>query len=203
MDPRLIQLVVGLYWYVMKMYIYISRLLYRWFLKYYFIIEYLKLFLPVTPNKDIYIIDNSIIKHNETFNNILTMDLGTYECVIYKQQTEELSSLFFSNNMEQIIKLHSIGNTLKLCKFQFILVLIKCGEITHDITKYTKQYNYYVVGSQLFDKNFINWININHLQIELIDPIISFMDNNINEITLDKTQHVKLNEDNYEIISIE
>jgi hypothetical protein len=39
------------------------------------------------------------------------------------------------------------------------------------------------------------------LQIELIDPVISFMDNNINEITLDKTQHVKLNEENYEIIT--
>ena len=48
----------------------------------------------------------------------------------------------------------------------------------------------------------MDWICINHLHIELNDYTIVIMDNTITEKTINCSQFIKLNYDNYDIITV-
>ena len=91
-----------------------------------------------------------------------------------------------------------------MCKFRFILAMIKTDNKKIDITKYLHNDNksYYLENSILFDKNFNNWLCINYLN-EVLDNIkICLIDHNANEIELNSSQFIKLGINNYHIGSI-
>ena len=83
------------------------------------------------------------------------------------------------------------------------MVLIKGKDYSIDITTILKdKYNYYYIqGGILFNKQFIDWLSINHLKKNLDDYSILLLDNTMNEITLEKHEFIKLNKDNYTVMS--
>ena len=104
---------------------------------------------------------------------------------------------------DNIDTLNIIG--LVPCKFEFLLVLIKIGAESHDITsilKNNKNY-YYVVNNYLFNESFMNWLFINHIKKKFVEYNIYILDNMTNEIVLNKTQCIHLQQDNYKLINNE
>lgn len=104
---------------------------------------------------------------------------------------------FFSNN-----KLLN-NDSLKKTNFTFILVEIINSEDKIDITNFLNNTTncYYLENNNLFDKNFIFWLQYNNLDIKE-NYKINIIDNNINTIELDKTKYIKLLSDSYDIIEI-
>lgn len=147
-------------------------------------------------NNDIlFIKDNIVIKKNN-FDNIDNIPKTDYFVVNY------------NSNEKKLIKVSDDYNILDypekipdICKFRFILAMIKTDNKTIDITKYLHNDNksYYLENSILFDKNFNNWLCINYLNEELDNIKISLIDHNANEIELNSSQFIKLGIHNYHI----
>lgn len=160
---------------------------------------YYYVWMYFNTNSDIlFIKDNSIIKKNN-FNNIDKIPKADYFVLNY------------NNNDKNLVKISDDYSILDypekipdMCKFRFILAMIKTDNKKIDITKYLYNDNksYYLENSILFDKNFNNWLCINYLN-EVLDNIkICLIDHNANEIELNSSQFIKLGINNYHIDQI-
>lgn len=155
------------------------------------------------PKNLVYIFYNKklIAKENyDSFNKMLDLkklileDNNNYFLI---HEINYLDINFFSNN-----KLLN-NNSLKKTNFTFILVEIINSKNKIDITNILNNNSncYYLENNNLFDKNFIFWLQYNNLDIEE-NYKINIIDNNINTIELDKTKYIKLLSDSYDIIEI-
>lgn len=172
-----------------------------------FFIQYIDRYLSKN-NNTIYIIkDNCIIsKENESSylrrlmllrhenNDLYFKNNGVYT---FQKFTQDKIS-YLANNF--IIE--NINNNI-LCDYCFIIVKIKSNDNEYDITSFLKNSNtnYYIVNNILFNDNFMNWLLINSYNIDLNNYEINLIDNNIKNIIIDKSKFLKLNKNNYEIIT--
>jgi len=148
-----------------------------------------------TNNDILFIKDNTVIK-KYNFTNIDNIPKSDYFIVNY------------NNNNKNLVKVsddYSIldypENIPDICKFRFILVMIKTSKNSIDITKHLNNNTttYYLNNSILFDRNFNNWLCINYLKENFDDIHISIIDHNANEIELNNSQFIKLGMNNYHI----
>ena len=148
-----------------------------------------------TNNDILFIKDNRVIKKNN-FDNIDNVPKADYFVVNYNSNEKKLIKV--SDDYSILDYPEKIPD---ICKFRFILAMIKTDNKTIDITKYLHNDNrsYYLENSILFDKNFNNWLCINYLNEELDNIKISFIDHNANEIELNSSQFIKLGIHNYHI----
>ena len=186
-----------IYWYLMKkiiiIYNFFNRLITN-IINYYYIY-----YPPIVFN--IHIIKNSKIIHKCNFLDVILLEDTEYDYIVYNEDYNEMILSYLYNNINEINEI----NKLLPCNFKFISVLIKTNNNSYDITlflKDNKEY-YYICGATLFNKNFMNWTYINYIKKnlnELDDYSITIMDNLCNQITLNKNQSIKLNQDDYEIL---
>lgn len=150
---------------------------------------------------------NSIIimkntKIIDTIYNLERMKLSytNYDYIIYKK--------YHTNKL--LINLHENINTLTPeeiipCEFEFLFVLIKIRDKTHNITNILNNTNhyYYVKNNILFNQIFMNWLFFFHLKLinSLDEYTITILDNKANQIIINNNQKIKLNINNYEIIN--
>jgi hypothetical protein len=191
---------INLYFYVMKIFICI---------RYYFN----KIFQPIS---DLYYLtfENNIlfIKNSKIVNQIKNLDgidnitniYINYDYIIYKINVQDKCLITIHNDINNINDLGNNDCEVHPCNFTFLLVVIKTNEKSYDITEFLKNPKnyYYVTNNILFNKLFMNWLFISHIKEELLEYSIVFLDNTITEITIDKTQYIKLNNTNYDIINV-
>lgn len=159
-----------------------------------------KLYKPINL---VYIFNNKkfIAKENyNSFNKMNELKKFIYEDnnnYFLIHQINYLDINFLSNN--------KLLDTLSLKKtnYTFILVEIINSKNKIDITNFLNNTtnSYYLENNNLFDKNFIIWLQYNNFDIE-DNYNINIIDNNINIILLDKTKYIKLLYDKYDIIEI-
>ena len=190
-------LLLNIYWYFMKMSVYIYNFC------------YIRIIQPIIyiynlwsdnshSSYDILIIkDSQIINKFNINNNNIDMLCIKYDYVIYKNLFNEkrLTSLY--NNIDNLV------SKLVPCNFEFLFVVIKHNKESYDITSILKNYNnyYYVVNNYLFNESFMNWLFINHIKKKYTEYTINILDNMTNEIVLNKTQSIHLQKNDYEIIN--
>ena len=194
MNARLRIIIINIYWYSMKILINIYTITSYYLSKMYRIINYLKYIYNSNPN-NIKIVNNSIIHSSNLIKE-------PYDYLVYTKQNEDKTLMLLTTDKNIVKQLIDNTINLQLCTFKFISVLIKANDQIYDISNILKNNNnyYYIIGGRLFDKNFMKWICLYHLKIKLDDYFIVFMDNNINEITIQSSEYILLNENNYEII---
>lgn len=199
MNLRLRSRLVNMGWYCMKLIIFVHMIMYRYLNKTYRIFKYIKKQLLKSSN--IYIVYNECI---ETLTELPDIS-RSYEYLVYKKEPDMKDNLnktlmrLFQGDIEKIN--YDINNSWNICKFKFISVLIKTDNNVYDITHLLNNDNhyYYIIGAELFNKNFIDWIGRYYLRTDLKNSTIEFMDNCINEVTIKASQYIILNENNYEI----
>jgi len=151
---------------------------------------------------NIYIIkDSIIIQKFSDLNGIENLNINwDYLIYIIKINNKILVSLYLT--FDDIKQKY---NEIEPCNFEFIFVTIKMNDNNYDITEILKnnQFYYYVNNNILFNEIFMNWLFTYHLklEIELEDYSIILLDNNATEITINNTQFIKLNKNDYEIIT--
>jgi len=132
---------------------------------------------------------------------------SNFDYFVFNHTDDNLILKKLETNIQDFSISQDIGfNTpiaLKSCEFQFIMVLIKTLDDSIDITNIINNKNnfYYVQNATIFDKNFINWIGINHLKKTIEDVTIILLDNNAQEITLNSTQYIKLETNAYTVMT--
>ena len=199
MNLRLRTRILNIYWYSMKILIYTHIIICNFIGKIYIVFNYFKKSIYCSHYNFIYIVNNNSIIHSYK----LIEDLEPYDYLVYKKQNEDKMHMILTTNVSHIKQLMNNTINLQLCSFEFISVLIKSNEQVYDISSILKNNNhyYYIIGAKLFDKNFIKWICLYHLKVNLDNPIIVFMDNNIKQITITTSQYINLNKDSYEILT--
>jgi hypothetical protein len=147
-------------------------------------------------NNDILFIKNNRVIQKNNFNNIDNIPKADYFVVNYNNNDKNLVKVSDDYSILDYVKIIP-----DICKFRFILVMIKSDNKNIDITKYLYNENrsYYIKNSILFDKNFNNWFCMNYLNEELDNIKISLIDHNANEIELNSSQFIKLGTHNYHI----
>ncbi len=174
---------------------------------YFYQIYYTKLSYYYPPH-DIAFIKNSEIKFTCTYNNFLTMIFfSNFDYYVFNHTVNNQILKKISTNIEdlQIYKDIELNKNLMLkpCNFQFIMVLFKIADDSIDVTNIinNKDSFYYVQEATIFDRNFINWIGINHLKKPLNNVTVVFLDDIAQEITLNSNQYIKLGTTAYTIIT--
>jgi len=158
--------------------------------------KYYDLYVYFNTNSDILFIKNNRVIKKYNFTNIDNIPKSDYFVVNYNNN---------NNNLVKISDDYSILDYPEkipdVCKFRFILAMIKTDDKKVDITKYLHNDNesYYLENSILFDKNFNNWICMNYLNEEFDNIKINLIDHNANEIELNSSQFIKLGINNYHI----
>ena len=204
---------INIYWFVMKLYIFI---IHKLNLSYNF---YKELFHSISKckSKNLTLIKNSKIVNHYNYNDILLSDINhlEYEYLIYKyiNSSESKNYIKLFNNLLDIKDIKEIKETnisdIK-SNISFIVVNLQILDDdsniinTYDINKYLKNDNecYYTNDSELFTNNFMNWIFIKYLKIIPSKYIINIMDNNIANIQITEKTYIKLYKNSYEIIEI-
>ena len=187
-----IEIFVTLYWYLMKIllfiYKYYNKLL--TFIFNYYYTYYPKIIMNVILVKD------STIKYECNSTNLVNLKNMEYDYIIYKDISKETPIVHICSSIDEINT-----KTDQLCSFTFLSVLIKTENFTQDISSFLKdKEQYYVCDANLFNKHFMNWLSINY-KWALEDYKILILDNNCNDLIVNKNQSLKLNYDNYEILS--
>lgn len=166
---------------------------------YYFNTINKKIFSPINL---IYIFDNKKLIAKEkydSFNKMIELKklIEENNNNFFIHQINNLDINFFSNNNLLTY------NSLKKTNFTFILVEIINSKSKIDITNFLNNNtnSYYLENNNLFDKNFIIWLQYNKLNIE-DNYKINIIDNNINTLELDKSKYIKLSSDSYDIIEM-
>ena len=146
------------------------------------------------------IIYNENIKFCGNYCDLETLTNIDHNYTIYKEHYEDKRLTRLLNHVRDIT---IVRNKMRSCSFEFIFVLIKTDTESHNITTFLKNNSeyYYVCDASLFNKNFMNWIFISFIKKELDNYKIVFLDHKCQEIIINKNQHVKLHESNYEILS--
>jgi len=157
---------------------------------------YYEVWMYFNTNNDILFIKNNRVIQKNNFNNIDNIPKADYFVVNYNNNNKNLVKVSDDNSILDYLKIIP-----DICKFRFILVMIKSDNKNIDITKYLYNENrsYYIKNSILFDKNFNNWFCMNYLNEELDNIKISLIDHNANEIELNSSQFIKLGTHNYHI----
>lgn len=200
MYDKIVIFIINVYWYTMKIAIFIyMKFFVNTFNKIALVIQNIKKCIKqYQPN--ILIIHNSAITYDycNTFNN---RDIQ-FDYIVYKTIYDNKNCIFLTDNKENIIEIKNKSINLEPSNYEFIMVLIKSGNKSYDITNILKSiYNYYYInGAILFNKNFIQWICLYHLNIVLDNPEIIIMDKSVNEFLLSPSQSILLKKDSYEII---
>lgn len=148
---------------------------------------------------NIYFIKNNNIILNIKKNKLIS--IPNYDYILYKYNIKNDILLLILKNM---IILNKIKN-LEICEYQFIYISIKLNDVTIDITNILNDRNnyLYVINTKLFNEIFMIWLMKFKLNIKYnIDYKIIILDNSMNEITINNTQYIKLNKNNYSIINI-
>lgn len=150
------------------------------------------------PN--ILIIHNSKITYD--YCNTFSKSDIKFDYIVYKTLYDNKNCIFLSDNIKNIIEIKNKSITLEPSNYEFIMVLIKTGDKSYDISNILKSLNnyYYIDGAILFNKRFIEWISLYHLNIVLENPEIIIMDKTVKEFILSPTQSILLKKDSYEII---
>ena len=166
---------------------------------YYFNTINKKIFIQINL---IYIFDNKKLIAKEkydSFNKMIELKklIEENNNNFFIHQINNLDINFFSNNNLLTY------NSLKKTNFTFILVEIINSKSKIDITNFLNNNtnSYYLENNNLFDKNFIIWLQYNKLNIE-DNYKINIIDNNINTLELDKSKYIKLSSDSYDIIEM-
>ena len=152
-------------------------------------------------NYDIYFINNSLIILKYNYCDIHKLKtLPEYNFIVYKKTSNDKT---YTIILDKLDDLNNFTNNetiiLEQCNYSFIYVAIKANNKTYDITKILNDNNnyYYINNSNILNKTFIDWICIYHLDKILYNYEISIIDNNINEISINNLQCIKLNKNNY------
>jgi hypothetical protein len=192
---NIIYYIAYIMWYVFK-YLLIT---------YKYLIKFIRIFYK---NKDINntnIID--FYKNNKLIKIVNEKDLyfellPQYDYIIQKYNCNNriLSKIFYDNTSEILKNLRSLEPYTNL--FIYINLLIANNKI--DITNIlnNNENNFYVIDSIIFNKEFMDWLLIYKLKLNLDDYKIIILDNNFNEITIHNNQYIKFNNNTYEIITI-
>jgi len=164
------------------------------------IVDTYQICIPQSELKNLLVVNNSIIKYDNYVDFIKTKE--SYDYLIYRNKANTIMLTRLINNIDLIKQLKDNALTLQPCNFEFIMVIIKNNDKSHDISHILKNHKnyYYVAGATLFDTNFMKWINLYYLKVELNNPQIIIMDNAIKDITLSGSQYIKLNQTDYTII---
>jgi hypothetical protein len=161
------------------------------------------------PPDDIVFIENSMIKFGCRYNTFYQSKLSSFDYCVFNHKIDNRMLKKIVTSIEDI-PIHSnqqknLSLVPKPCNFQFIMVLFKTGEDSFDVTNILNNIDnfYYIQNSILFDKNFIDWICLKHLLVNLTDITVVILDNNATEITITPNQCIKLGTNGYtvEIIS--
>jgi len=190
---------INIYWYFMKLFYCLQKCIDP-------IVKIYNLMGAIPDNfYNIFLIHNSVIinKYNDNNDDI---DLSyvkfankDYDYIVYKKQILDKSLVIQEKTIENVQKKY---NEIQPCKYEFLLVILRADKITYDITsilRNDKNY-YYVINSVLFDKQFIDWLSIHHLNTQLTNYTISLIDNNMKEINIDSSNYIKLLESRYEVL---
>ena len=193
-------ILINLYWYCMKLLFSIYMAVNKCIEKIQIIIDTYQICIPQSELNNLLIVNNSIVKYSNYIDFIKTNELYDYLIYRIKINNVMLTQLIYDRDL--INQLKNNKPNLQACNFEFIMVIIKNNNKSHDISNILKNHKnyYYVAGATLFDTNFMNWINLQYLNIELNNPQIMIMDNTIKEITLSGSQYIKLNQTDYTII---
>lgn len=189
----------------MTVYFYLKNTVYEYLilLMYYLRHLYLKMLVLwyrfFNKNKDlIFVKENKIIEKSNIKN--FSIPKGDY-CVIYKNINFKNTNIDLVKVINDFSDIKNEYRYLNQCIFNFILVILKTEEGDIDITNYLKNQNntYYIENAEIFDKNFLNWICLKHLNKKYKKMSIYLLDHNANEIILEENQFIKLGNNNYYI----
>lgn len=180
--------------------LYYLNLYYNWVINY--ITNLMNIY--IYNSKDILFIKNyKIIQQNNhddfkfNFDRIPKADY----CVITYENKDDINKIvnYYTRITDNYNFLHNPNKNQ--CNFTFILVTLESKYKKYDITKYIKNdnHNYYLEDAVFFDKNFNNWICFKYLKEKLDDIKITIIDNNVNQISLNRNQYIKLGLNNYHI----
>ena len=200
MYNKIIIFIINVYWYTMKIALFIyMKFFVNTFNKIALVIQNIKKCIKqYQPN--ILIIHNSKITYD--YCNTFSKSDIKFDYIVYKTLYDNKNCIFLSDNIKNIIEIKNKSITLEPSNYEFIMVLIKTGDKSYDISNILKSLNnyYYIDGAILFNKRFIEWISLYHLNIVLENPEIIIMDKTVKEFILSPTQSILLKKDSYEII---
>ena len=165
---------------------------------------YKKIILYFYPTTNVILVKNSTIYYRLNYSNIYNYLPIDYDYLIYTETIDCKTIIKIMTDINQLTNLQNSNQILELCNFEFIMVLIKGKNYSIDITNILKNKNnyYYIQGAILFNAEFLNWISINHLKKKLDDYYyILMLDNNMNEVILEKDKFIELTKDSYKVIS--
>lgn len=200
MYDKIIIFIINVYWFTMKILLFIyMKFFVNTFNKIALVIQNIKKCIKhYQPN--ILIVHNSKITYD--YCNTFSKKDIKFDYIVYKTLYDNKNCIFLSDNIENIIEIKNKSITLEPSNYEFIMVLIKTGDKSYDISNILKSLNnyYYIDGAILFNKKFIEWISLYHLNIVLENPEIIIMDKTVKEFILSPTQSILLKKDSYEII---
>ena len=148
----------------------------------------------------VYIFNNEKFTCKEYYNNYVKMKE-------LRQFIKENNNYFIIHSYEiqdvNYISNNYLLNTINSIKtnYTFILIEIESKNSKIDITNFINnpKHYHYLVGNILFNKNFMVWLMHHKFNINIHDYIINIIDNNINNISLDKNKYIKLYDNTYTI----
>ena len=191
---NMIYYIAYILWYILK-YLLIS---------YKYLIKFIRIFYK---NKDINntnIID--FYKNNKLIKTITQKDLyfelvPEHDYIIQKYYfNNKIFSKIYYDNTEKVLKnLNQLEPYNNLFIYINLIISNKKIDITNILNN--NENNFYVIDSIIFNKTFMNWLLLYKLNLTFDDYKIIILDNNFNEITINNTQYIKLNNDTYELIN--
>ena len=130
--------------------------------------------------------------------------------MLYKYKNNEINYINLLKKLDSINIIERNNITDIKCNFSFVIVNLKIldedlkEKMEFNIGKYLKndKENYYIIGQELFNEDFMNWIFIEILKIEPCNYMIDIIDNSINNIIIKKNKYIKLYKNYYNIIEI-
>jgi len=135
--------------------------------------------------------------------SVYVNSLSNYDVILYKEQTPSANK--YKYNILRLDETTYVNcmlkkQTIQVNKNEFLFVQILYKDNTYVVDFGVN--NYYIEGNKLFDKPFIKWfLNASYgvLLDDNTDYICNFMDKNINIISLNSSQYVVIEKDNYSL----
>lgn len=183
----LLEILINIIWYTLKYII----ILYNHLIK---ILSIFKFNKNKLVNNSFFIKNNKLIQ-GINIKNIDRITLFEYDYIIYKSNLKKNLLMTILYNIEDLKK----NINLIPCCYQFIYINIKIHDKTIDITKLLN--NFYSINNIIFNTIFMKWLVEYKLELNLTNYNIVILDNNFKEIIIDNRQYIKLNSNNYDIIT--
>jgi len=141
-----------------------------------------------------FIKDSNIIKEIQYNNLDLYKENIDYDFILIDINHQYKKDSIRCNNIDDI----NIVNKYEYTPYKFISVAIKQDNNSYhiDLTQF------YIIKNIVLDKDFIAWyMRINHNTNLMEDYSVIIIDNNVNQIILEKNQYIKFDNTNYNIIN--